>query len=80
MHGKRVHGSAASLLPNRLGDVLRRQQLQAGQVVATLDSIGTRVSRPRDSQHLAGQKSSLKTLCRIAEAPEGTLDRLTAAV
>jgi signal transduction histidine kinase len=77
--GRRVYGLAAGLLPDRLGEVLLRQQLPAGQAAVILDSSGTRVARSGDSEQLVGQKAPLQVLRCLAEAPEGTVDMINRA-
>jgi signal transduction histidine kinase len=83
VHGRRVYGLAAGLLPARLGEVLRRHQLPAGQVAVILDSTGRKVARSRDSEQVIGQQAPPQVLRRLSEAPEGTVDiinRASAAV
>jgi signal transduction histidine kinase len=63
--------------PDTFVDILRRQAMRPGIVVALLDRDGTIIARLPDSNKYAGQKASPTLLANFKEAPNKTFESTT---
>lgn len=73
--GDRVaYDLAMGVFPERLAQILTRQQLPPGWVVTIFDSHGTIVARTREAERFVGQKGARALVQRMAEAAEGRVE------
>ena len=63
--------------PRRIGDIVARQPLPDGWLVAVLDSSGTIVARSRDADRFVGQKAVPEVLAAIEKMRNGRIESLT---
>jgi signal transduction histidine kinase len=63
--------------PDRLAEILNRQQLPASWVAAIFDSQGTAVARTHNPDRYVGQKGSPVLVSRLAQDMEGELEVVT---
>jgi hypothetical protein len=62
------------VFPDRLREILTRQELPAGWVASIIDSQGTIVARTHDHERYVGRKAAPALVRRMAQAPEGRLE------
>lgn len=72
-----VYSLNVGLSPDRINEVLRKQVLPEGWLVAVLDSSGTIVSRSRDAERFLGQKAVPALVARAQARTTGSLETLT---
>ncbi len=72
-NGKVVYDLSAGLLPERLGDLLRRQDLPPGYLAVIVDTQGTIGARTHLEERFVGQKAADAMLKALQRADEGTL-------
>ena len=75
--GEVIYSLNIGLDPDRINDILRRQSLPEGWLVAVLDSTGTIVGRTRDANKYIGQKAVPAIAEAAARASEGRLESTT---
>ena len=75
--GKVVYSLAMGLVPERLGEVLRRQNIPPNWVAAIFDSTGTIVARTHAPEQFVGQKGAPHFIRQFAEVAEGTVETKT---
>ena len=72
-----IYSLNIGLSPNRLNEILARQELPEGWLVAILDRAGTIVGRSRDAERFVGQKAVPELLERVLYQPQGSQEVLT---
>jgi signal transduction histidine kinase len=72
--GRVVYYLSMRFTPERLREVLLRQNLSPGWVVTIFDRQGTIVARTHDQDKYVGQKGSSKLVQRMAQVREGRLE------
>ena len=75
--GEVIYSLNIGLDPERVSDILRRQALPDGWLVAVLDSSGTIVGRTRDADKYIGQKAVPAVAQAVARQSEGRLESYT---
>jgi PAS domain S-box-containing protein len=75
--GKVIYGLTMGILPERLGDILRKQNLPPDWVVSIFDSTGTIVARTHAADQFVGKKGSPALMRRLEETSEGVLEAPT---
>jgi signal transduction histidine kinase len=75
--GQVVYDMSMGFFPDRLGEILRRQELPAGWVGAIFDSEGTIVARTHDAERYVGHKGAPALVQRMAQQPEGRVESQT---
>jgi signal transduction histidine kinase/CheY-like chemotaxis protein len=75
--GTPTYGLAAGILPEYLGEVLRRQRLPPDVIAAIFDRTGTVAARTHASEQFAGKKGAPALVQLMAEAAEGSLETAT---
>ena len=73
-NGKVVYMLAIGLVPERLGEILLREELPQGWVAAIFDSKGVNVARTRGADRFVGQKGVPALVERMAQMPEGAIE------
>lgn len=72
--GQVVYDVSMGIFPDRLGEILKRQELPAGWVGAIFDSQGTIVARTHDADRFVGQKGAPALVQRLVQVPEGRVE------
>lgn len=72
--GQVVYDISMGIFPDRLGEILRRQELPPGWVGAVFDSRGTIVARTHDADRYVGQKGAPALVERMSQLPEGRIE------
>lgn len=72
-----VYSLNVGLSPDRINEVLRKQVLPEGWLVAVLDSSGSIVGRSRDAERFLGQKAVPALLEQAQARTTGSLETLT---
>lgn len=72
-----VYSLNIGLAPDRLSEILARQNLPDGWLVAILDRSGTIVGRSREAERFVGQKAVPELLERVLHQEQGSQDVLT---
>ena len=75
--GQVVYVLSMGFFPDRLAEILNRQQLPASWVAAIFDSQGTVVARTHNPDRYVGQKGSPALVSRLAQDMEGELEVVT---
>lgn len=75
--GKVVYVLAIGIFPERLGDILRRQNISPRWVATIFDGTGTIVARTHLADQFVGKKGSLPLVRRMAEVSEGVIETET---
>lgn len=66
-----------ALVPSRINELIARQSLPEGWLVAVLDSSGTIVGRSRDADRFVGQKAVPDLQAAVAKGGDGLLQTVT---
>jgi diguanylate cyclase (GGDEF)-like protein len=69
-----VYALAAAVWPERLSELLTRQQLAGDRIGAILDSTGTIVARTNQTERLVGKRSSAEMIAQMAQTTEGAVE------
>jgi len=75
--GKAAYGLAMGIFPDRIGEILRKQQIPPGWIVAVFDSTGTIVARTRSPEEFVGKKGAPALVERMAAEREGVVNTKT---
>jgi signal transduction histidine kinase len=75
--GQVVYGISMAFFPDRLGEILRRQELPAGWMGAIFDSRGTIVARTHDADRFVGKQAVPAVVQGLAQLPEGRVEVVT---
>lgn len=75
--GQVVYSLNIGLDPERVNEILRRQSLPEGWLVAVIDSAGTIVARSREAARYVGQKAVPAVVNAVAQHPEGRMEAIT---
>jgi signal transduction histidine kinase/CheY-like chemotaxis protein len=75
--GKVVYALGIGIFPERLGEILRRQNIPPRWVASIFDSTGTIVARTHLADQFIGKKGSPPLVRRMAEVPEGVIETET---
>ena len=73
-NGKVIYSLAMGIFADRLGDILRRQNLPPDWITAIYDSSGTIAARTHKPEHYVGGKGSASFLRTSAEVSEGVTE------
>lgn len=73
-HGKVIYSLAMGIYAERLGDILRRQNLPPDWITAILDGSGTIAARTQLAERYVGRRGSASFLQRSAALSEGATD------
>ncbi|MBV8537927.1 MAG: response regulator [Alphaproteobacteria bacterium] len=68
---------ATGIFPERLGEILRRQEVASDVTAGIFDSTGTIAARTRSPEQFAGKKGSAALVRAMSQALEGTIETLT---
>jgi signal transduction histidine kinase len=71
--GKVVYALSTGIFPERLNEILLRQEMPAGWVAAIVDATGTLAARTRKSEEFVGTKAPPTLIRRIVDDAEGVL-------
>jgi signal transduction histidine kinase/CheY-like chemotaxis protein len=74
VNGKVVYALSTGVLPERLGDILLRQNIPFDWVAAILDRSGTIAARSRRAEEFVGIRAPPRHIRRIADAAEGVIE------
>lgn len=72
-----IYSLNIGLSPKRLADILARQKLPEGWLIAVLDRSGTIVGRSREAERFVGQKAVPELLAQAMKNEQGSLETLT---
>lgn len=75
--GKVVYGLAIGIVPERLSEILARQNIPADRVAAIFDSTGTHVARTASPEQFVGKKGAPALIHRMSETMEGVIETNT---
>jgi signal transduction histidine kinase len=75
--GQVVYGISMAFFPDRLGEILRRQELPAGWLGAIFDSRGTIVARTHDADRFVGKQAVPAVVQGLAQLTEGRVEVVT---
>jgi hypothetical protein len=75
--GRIAYVLSAGLLPERLGEILSRQQLPPGDIGAIFDSQGTIAARTHRAEQLVGQRAAAAVLEALGRQDEGVIESPT---
>ena len=75
--GKVVYDLSIGFFSERLGDILRQEQLPASWVASVFDSKGINVARTRAADQFVGQKGVPALVNKMAEVSEGIVETQT---
>ena len=73
-HGQVVYSLAMGIFPERLNEILARQNIAADRVVAIFDGAGTIVARTPNPEQFVGKKGAPDLVRRMTENAEGVVD------
>lgn len=68
---------SVGLSADRVGDILKRQELPNGWIAAVMDGSGTIVARTRDAEKFVGKKAAGPIAERVTTEREATMETLT---
>lgn len=68
---------SVGLSADRVGDILKRQELPEGWIAAVMDGTGTIVARTRDADKFVGKKAAGPIAARVTTEREATMETLT---
>ncbi len=71
--GQVIYSAAMGILPERLSEILARQNSQPDRVVAIFDSTGTIVARTHNADQFIGKKGAPALVGRMSEVAEGVI-------
>jgi PAS domain S-box-containing protein len=75
--GQVVSVLSMGFFPDRLGEILRRQNTPPDWTTTIFDRAGVIVARPHASERFVGQKGPLPLIQRLADVAEGTMETET---
>jgi hypothetical protein len=75
--GQVVYDISMAFFPERLGEILRRQELPAGWLGAIFDSRGTIVARTHDADRFVGKQAVPAVVQGLAQLTEGRVEVVT---
>lgn len=75
--GQVVYDISMAFFPDRLGEILRRQELPAGWVGAIFDSQGTVIARTHNADRFVGKRAVPALVERLAQVTEGQVETET---
>ncbi len=75
--GQVVYGISMAFFPDRLGEILRRQELPAGWVGAIFDSQGTVIARTHNADRFVGRRAVPAVVQGLARLTEGQVETET---
>jgi signal transduction histidine kinase len=76
-NGHVIYDLGVGIVPDRLAEILRSQNLPSDWVTAILDSSGTVAARTHAPEEFVGQKAAPALIRRMAEVPEGAINAST---
>jgi diguanylate cyclase (GGDEF)-like protein len=76
-NGKVIYLLGASIVPERLAELLAQQRLPGDWIGAIFDSTGTFVARTHQMEKYVGKKGTASVIARMAEVPEDYLETNT---
>ena len=77
INGALVYSLAMGIFPERLGEILTRQNTRPDRVVAIFDSTGTIVARTHNAEQFVGRKGASALVSRMSEITEGVIETNT---
>jgi signal transduction histidine kinase len=75
--GQVVYDISMAFFPDRLGEILRRQELPAGWVGAIFDSQGTVIARTHNADRFVGKQAVPAVVQGLAQLTEGRVEVVT---